>query len=184
MLKPSFSSQKTHVTLSPAVVIVNELNQLAASQRISRSQCVQNIIRAYLETEKTVVVLAGGSSDLLFFDDSAQFRPLIEITSGYTLIEDILIKCRCAGFEKVEIIGEKEVITALMSVVGDGSRLNISVHYEIERESRGTAYTLARARKHVRNKGTTFPKRKAFNTFITEFNNTWVHSRADHKLVL
>ena len=61
---------------------------------------------------------------------------------GITLIESMIAKLKEDGFTKIFLIGRKEIINDVFSIVQNGSKYGVSVEYVEEKDAKGTAESL------------------------------------------
>jgi NDP-sugar pyrophosphorylase family protein len=114
----------------------------------SRSDAVEKILKQYVVGGKTAVILAGGDPEKLLIKDLNILRPLVKIGKR-RLIEDIILKCRGAGFKNVIIVGFSVLIAKLYEVLGDGKKYDVNITYVEENKELGSAKTLELAKKYV-----------------------------------
>lgn len=114
----------------------------------SRSHAVEEILRKHLIESNSAVILAGGNPENLFIPQLETYRPLVDI-GGRTLIEDIILKARSAGFHNLVIVGSPIIITKIHEVLGDGSKYRTNLKYVEEQIPRGSAKTLELAKTGV-----------------------------------
>jgi NDP-sugar pyrophosphorylase family protein len=114
----------------------------------SRSDAIEKILKDYVLSKKTAVILAGGKPDKLFIREFGEYRPLVKIGKR-KLIEDIILKCREAGFRNIIIVGFSSLISKIYEVLGDGKKYDLSITYVEESKELGSAKTLELAKKYV-----------------------------------
>jgi len=133
---------KERVSLTLAPEIVNEIDsQIDGILIRSRSDAIEKILKKHITERKTAVILAGGDPGKLFIKELNTYRPLVNI--GKTrLIEDIIVKCRKAGFSSILIVGSSILISKLYEVVGDGKKYGVGISYIEENKELGSAKTL------------------------------------------
>ena len=115
----------------------------------SRSDAVEKIIRENIAERKSAVILAGGEPEKLFIKELGVYRPLVDI-GRRKLIEDIVMKCREAGFINIVIVGFPSIISKLYEVLGNGEKYDVAITYIEEKAGLGSAKTLELAKKHLR----------------------------------
>lgn len=103
----------------------------------SRSGFIENCISTYLQNSSTAVILAGGAPQKLKL--GKKFKFLIPVKEDKTVL-DFLFD-RLAGFGKVFIVGQREVINACFERISDKYN-NTEVEYIEERKELGNAKTL------------------------------------------
>jgi NDP-sugar pyrophosphorylase family protein len=140
---------KVRVSLSLDSKLVNEIDShVDGIITRSRSDAVEKILKQYVAGEKTAVVLAGGGPEKLLIRGLDVFRPLAKIDKR-RLIEDIILKCRSAGFRNVIIVGFSILISKLYEILGDGKKYDVNITYVEENKELGSAKTLELAKKYV-----------------------------------
>lgn len=115
----------------------------------SRSEAIENLINERIVERKTAVILAGGNPEKLFIKELNVYRPLVSF-GRKKLIEDILLKCREAGFVNIIIIGFASLISKLYEVLGNGEKYGVSITYVEEGKELGSAKTLELAKKYLK----------------------------------
>ena len=115
----------------------------------SRSEAIERILTNYLSDRKTVVILAGGQPQDVKISGLGVYRPLAKIGKK-TLVEDMLFKCREAGFKNIIIVGNPSVIAKIYEVLGDGMNYDLSINYVEDKEALGTAKTLEKVKKYIK----------------------------------
>jgi len=140
---------KVRVSLSLSEAIVNEIDKSVDGVIVkSRSDAIERILRKYTAEKKTAVILAGGEPEKLFVKEANTFRPLLNIGKK-TLIEDIVLKCRKAGFTNIVIVGFPIVIAKIYEVLGNGSKYEVNITYIEEKRVLGSAKTLELAKNYL-----------------------------------
>lgn len=140
---------KTRVSLSLDSNLVDDIDSRVDGIIVrSRSDAVEKILKQYVVGGKTAVILAGGDPEKLLIKDLNVFRPLVKIDKR-RLIEDIILKCRGAGFKNVIIVGFSVLIAKLYEVLGDGKKYDVNITYVEENKELGSAKTLELAKKYV-----------------------------------
>jgi NDP-sugar pyrophosphorylase family protein len=114
----------------------------------SRSDAIEKILKEYVLLKKTAVILAGGKPDKLFIKELDEYRPLVKIGKR-RLIEDIILKCREAGFRNIIIVGFSSLISKIYELLGDGKKYDINITYVEENKELSSAKTLELAKKYV-----------------------------------
>jgi mannose-1-phosphate guanylyltransferase/phosphomannomutase len=141
---------KKRVSLTLDEQLIIEIDKLVDGLRIrSRSEAVENLLRECVAGRKTAVMLAGGNPKRLFISELGTYRPLVDV-GGRTLIEDIMLKCRAAGFSNIILIGSAVLISRLYEVLGDGKKYDVGLTYIEESKELGTAKTLELAKKYLK----------------------------------
>ncbi|MBI4894378.1 MAG: NTP transferase domain-containing protein [Candidatus Aenigmarchaeota archaeon] len=115
----------------------------------SRSDAIEKILRENVVDAKTAVILAGGSPEKLILKGSDVYRPLVSIGKK-SLIEDIVYKCREAGFSNIVVVGFPAVVSKLYETLGNGNKYGVSIVYIEEDKALGSAKSLERARKYLK----------------------------------
>jgi hypothetical protein len=115
----------------------------------SRSDAIEKILKERVVDAKTAVILAGGAPERLILKGSDVYRPLVSIGKK-SLIEDIVYKCREAGFSNIVVVGFPAVVSKLYEALGNGSKFGVSIVYIEEDKALGSAKSLERARKYLK----------------------------------
>jgi NDP-sugar pyrophosphorylase family protein len=115
----------------------------------SRSEAIEKLIKERIVERKTAVILAGGNPEKLFIKELNVYRPLVNI-GRKKLIEDILLKCREAGFVNIIIVGFASLISKLYEVLGSGEKYGVNLTYVEESKELGSAKTLELAKKYLK----------------------------------
>lgn len=140
---------KERISLSLDSKIVKDVDSLVDGIAItSRSDAVEKILRKHIIDKKTAVILAGGDPKKLFIKELNTYRPLVNIGKR-KLIEDIILKCREAGFLNIIIIGFASLISKLYEVLGNGEKYDVNITYAEESKELGSAKTLELAKKYL-----------------------------------
>jgi mannose-1-phosphate guanylyltransferase len=129
-----------------------KLKVLASNRDLSYEKLLEELIDTFysrVETGKTCVILAGGNPKKLFINQLKTYRPLVNIGKG-KLIEDIILKCKKAGFDNIIVIGFKTIISELQSVLGNGEKHDVKLTYVEEKKELGSAKTLELAKTYLR----------------------------------
>lgn len=146
----AITERKQRVSLSLDSELIKEIDKDVDGIRVkSRSDAIETILKEYLEREKACVILAGGNPKKLFIKELKTYRPLVNIGER-RLIEDIILKCREAGFRNVIIIGFPTIIAKLYETLGNGGKYGVSINYIDERKGLGSAKTLELAKKYLK----------------------------------
>lgn len=141
---------KQRVTLTLDASLVKEIDQFIDGHEIrSRSEAIESFLREYLAERKSAVILAGGDPESLWIPEMKVYRPLVSI-GARTLIEDIVLKIRAAGFENIYVVGTNPIITEIYSVLRNGKEFHVNLEYIEEREVLGTAKSLQMIQNKVR----------------------------------
>ena len=140
---------KTRVSISIDSEILSKLDRQVDNVTIlSRSEAIEKIIDKHVSKNKKCVILAGGQLESIYVKDSKIFKPLVNLANNLTLIEDMIQKVSKAGYQHVFIVGPREVLSEIYKIVGEGKELHIE--YIEEKETLGSAKTLAHIRDHVK----------------------------------
>jgi NDP-sugar pyrophosphorylase family protein len=140
---------KRRVSLSIEEEVINDIDSQIDGIKIrSRSDAVEKFLKEYATVKRTAVILAGGDPEKLFIDGLGLYRPLVDIGKR-TLIEDIIIKCRDAGFSNIVIVAFPALIAKLYEVIGNGKKYDVNITYIEETKELGSGKTLELAKKHV-----------------------------------
>lgn len=115
----------------------------------SRSDAVEKILKNHLVERKTAVILAGGNPENLFIKELNTYRPLVKVNRR-RLIEDIILKCREAGFVNIIIVGFSTLVAKLYEVLGSGKKYGVNITYLEESKELGSAKTLESAKKYLK----------------------------------
>jgi NDP-sugar pyrophosphorylase family protein len=141
---------KTRVSITLDSNILAELDKRVDGIFIrSRSDAIEKILKENIIESKTVVILAGGSPEKLLLKGSDIYRPVVSIGKKI-LIEDIISKCREAGFLNIIIVGFPSVIAKLYEILGNGDKLGVGITYIEEDKELGSAKSLEKARKYLK----------------------------------
>ncbi|MBT3721563.1 hypothetical protein HOA56_02785 [archaeon] len=106
----------------------------------NRSQAIELLVNSSLGKNKIAVILSGGPEKDLKISEK-EFRITAKL-NGKTLIEKTVIKLKEEGFKKVFIIGRKNIINDVFSIIHNGSKFGLEIEYIEEIESKGTADSL------------------------------------------
>jgi len=141
---------KERVSLSLDRNVVKEIDSLVDGIIVrSRSDAIEKILKEHVVDRKTAVILAGGNPEKLFIKELKTYRPLVNIGKR-KLIEDIIFKCREAGFVKILIIGFSSLIAKLYEILGNGEKYGVNILYIEETKELGSAKTLELVKKHIK----------------------------------
>lgn len=141
---------KNRISLTLDGQIVKEVDGMVDGVIVrSRSNAVEKILKEHLMERKTAVILAGGNPERLFMREFDSYRPLIKI-GKMRLIEDVIMKCRKAGFNNIVVVAFPIVISRLYETLGNGEKYDVSIIYVEESKELGTAKTLEHARKYLK----------------------------------
>ncbi|NQV09259.1 NDP-sugar synthase [Candidatus Woesearchaeota archaeon] len=106
----------------------------------NRSQAIEHLVRNSLGDNKTAVILAGGSSKKLKLTKD-EYKLTAKV--GKTRPIDLgLKKLHQNGFKEIFLVGEREMLSRVFEVVGDGTSYGVKISYIEENNSRGTADSL------------------------------------------
>jgi mannose-1-phosphate guanylyltransferase len=140
---------KRRVSLSIDSKIIKDIDSLVDGNTIlSRSDAIEKILRQHVTDRKTAVVLAGGDPEKIFVKEMGIYRPLIPVGKK-TLIEDIVLKCREAGFSNILIVGFSIVISKIYEVLGNGEKDDVNITYIEETKALGSAKTIELVKKYI-----------------------------------
>ncbi len=141
---------KERVSLTLDSKIIKEVDGMVDGIIVrSRSSAIEKVLKDHLVERKTAILLAGGNPDKIFIKELDCYRPLAKI-GKVRLIEDIISKCRSAGFNNIIIVGFPIVISRLYETLGNGEKYDVSIVYVEESKELGTAKTLEHARKYLK----------------------------------
>ena len=115
----------------------------------SRSDAVEKLLNESFVDTEPAVILAGGNPDRLFVNELDTYRPLVNIVNK-KLIEDIILKCREAGFANIIMIGFSSLIAKLYEIIGNGEKYGVELTYIEENKELGSAKTLELAKKYLK----------------------------------
>ncbi len=115
----------------------------------NRSQAVEHLVGKALGQQKTAVILAGGPARGQSIE-GGYYRTTIPI-KGVPLISRNLRKLKEAGFTNVYLIGEQQILTAVFTLVQEGTKFGVHLTYVEDRQAKGSMESL----KAVRGKITT-----------------------------
>lgn len=149
MSPESLVKRRDRISLTFNQNLLRELDLYANQKKMSRSEAVEGLVRNNLENKKTCVILAGGKPRNLYIKELKTYRPLVKIR-GRTLIENIVIKVVEVGYAKIIVVGLKETISRIKSVLGDGLKYNARITYIEEEREMGTAKTIEAARDYLK----------------------------------
>jgi len=141
---------KDRVSLTLDEKIIQEIDGMIDGIIVrSRSNAIEKILKEHLVERKFAVILAGGNPDKLYSKEFDCYRPLVKIGKA-RLLEDIILKCRGAGFNNIVIVGFPIVISRLYETLGNGEKYDVNITYIEENKELGTAKTLEHARKYLK----------------------------------
>jgi len=142
---------KSRVSITLDTKVLSEIDRQVDGIFIrSRSDAIEKILKERIVESKTAVILAGGSPErLVLKGDNNIYRPVVNIGKR-SLIEDILTKCRAAGFPNIVIVGFPAVIAKLYETLGNGDKMGVNIVYVEEDRELGSAKTLEKARKYIK----------------------------------
>ena len=133
---------KRRITITIDGDLVNDVdNYIDGSLIRSRSEAIERILKEHLAESKSAVILAGGNPKNLWITEVKTYRPLVPLL-GKTLIEDIIIKLKNAGFINIFVVGTSPLINAIYTVLRRGDDYGVKIEYLEELEVLGTAKTL------------------------------------------
>jgi len=141
---------KSRVSITLDGKVLEEIDKRVGGIYVrSRSDAIEKILKENVVDAKTAVILAGGSPEKLLLKGFGAYRPLVGIGKR-TLIEDIVDKCRGAGFSNIIIVGFPIVISKLYEVLGSGEKYGVSVVYIEEDKELGSAKSLEKAKRYLK----------------------------------
>lgn len=134
-------SMKEKISITLEKEVLNDIDEIVDHIYIkNRSHAIESLVRKALGENKTAVILAGGNPNLLRIS-AKDYRPTVKIKGKY-LIEYQILKLRETGFNKIFIIGRKEILSAIFEILGSGEEKSIKIVYLEEKEANGTAESL------------------------------------------
>ena len=142
----------SRTTIQISDVLRKKLKILASNRDLSYEQLLEELIDMFysrIESGKTCVILAGGDPNNLFIKEIKTYRPLVNVGKR-KLIEDIILKCKKAGFDNLIIIGSQIIISKLSDVLHDGEKYDVKLTYIEETKKLGSAKTLELAKKYLK----------------------------------
>lgn len=164
---------KTRISLSLDKKIVDMLDLFIDGINIrSRSDAVSKFLSEYLNDKRTVVILAGGEPKNLIIEELDVYRPLVKISKDKTLIENIIEKCRSAGYSNVIYIADPAVIAKTYEVLGNGNKLGVNINYLSEKSGFGSAKTLEKAKSFVKSDFLCLPCDHFFDFDLKQLRDT------------
>jgi len=116
----------------------------------NRSQAFEELIKKAIVEDKAAVILCGGSENLLKFGEN-EYAPSVRIDKNY-LVEHQVKKLKDSSFKKIYIVARKKILSSIMSIIGDGSLLGVSVDYLEELSSNGTFDSLRLLKERLKTK--------------------------------
>jgi NDP-sugar pyrophosphorylase family protein len=144
------NAKKSRVTITIDTVLLKQIDSSVDGKTIrSRSEAIETYVKRYFKERNTAVILAGGDPESLIIKELATYRPMVLI-NGVTLIEDVISKIKAAGFERIFIIGQNKVISAIFGRHGRFEKHQVDVNYIAEEISQGTAKTLEKVRNEIK----------------------------------
>jgi len=131
---------KQRISLTIDGNVLKKLDALVDGELVrSRSEAVEKILSAHLESNRVAVFLGGGDPSNLKIN--GVFRPLVDI-GGQTLIEQNISRLKRAGFRRLLLVGSSELVGECFKVLGNGQRLGVEFDYLEETRPLGNAKTL------------------------------------------
>ena len=112
----------------------------------NRSQSIENVLKSYLDKNKTAVILLGGPEEKLKIGKKYVCEVMIH---KMTLIERIIKKLRENNFRDIYVIGRKKILESVFSILKDGKTFGTKIKYIEEKDSSGTADSLKLIRKEI-----------------------------------
>lgn len=171
-------TQKSRITITidPHILelVDNEIDGVAIR---SRSEAIEKFVGKYLMHQKSAVILAGGDPNSLRTLKTGDFRPLLPINDK-TLIEYIIDKIFSAGFQKIIIIGQSNLIKAIYSVIAPNHQLIEKIEFIEETKALGTAKTLELAQNRIKNDFLVVPCDTFFDFNLIDLYNFHVEQGA------
>lgn len=139
-------------TIQVSEELRKKLKVLASYRDLSYEKLLEELVDmsySRIESEKVCVILAGGDPKKLFIKEIKTYRPLVNVGKR-KLIEDIIIKCKGAGFGKIIIVGSSTIISELTEALGNGKKYYVEINYVEEKKELGSAKTLELAKKYLK----------------------------------
>lgn len=134
----------------------------------NRSQAIEHLIEESFSKDRKAVILTTGQSSYLKIDKD-EYRPTAKI-KGTTVIETALKKLKDTGFKDIFIIGEQTILTAIFSLVRDGKKYGVKIHFIEDEDPPGTAASLRLLKGEIK------------NTFLVVYGDIIFNSRDIEKL--
>ena len=107
----------------------------------SRSEAIEVLLEKQLASERTAVILSGGSTDTLIVPGTNTIRPLLTVDS-VTLIERMIHKMINAGHSRIFIVGQKATLDMIHEKLFPNRTFTGKLEFLEESRSQGTARTL------------------------------------------
>ncbi len=114
----------------------------------SRSEAIEILLKRQLRSERTAVILAGGSPKTLVVPGTNIIRPLVTINST-TLIEQMIHRIINAGHSKIIIVGQKKTLDLIYEKFFSNRMVADKLEFVEEVLSQGTARTLETVKDNV-----------------------------------
>ncbi|MGY4884994.1 MAG: nucleotidyltransferase family protein [Nanobdellota archaeon] len=105
----------------------------------NRSQAIESLLKTSFDKEKVAVILLGGPEERLKI--GKEYVPSIKIKDN-RLIEIQIKKLREYNFRKIYIIGRKNLIKEVFSIVKNGEDYGIKIEFVEEISAEGSAESL------------------------------------------
>lgn len=115
----------------------------------NRSQAIEHLIEESFSKDRKAVILTTGKAKYLEIDKN-EYRPTAKI-KGTTIIETTLKKLKDTGFKEIFIIGEQTILTAIFSLVRDGKKYGVKLHFIEDEDPPGTAASLRLLKGEIKN---------------------------------
>ena len=140
---------KTRITITIDPVLLDRLDSHINGKLVrSRSEVIEILLKKQLRSERTAVILAGGSIEHLSVPGTNTIRPLVTINS-LTLIEQILHQVISAGHTRILIVGQKVTLDLIYGKIFSNRTLAEKLEFIEESQSLGTARTLENVKERV-----------------------------------
>ncbi|VVB76011.1 Nucleotidyl transferase [Candidatus Tiddalikarchaeum anstoanum] len=136
----------------------------------NRSQAIEFFISKHLSQNRIAVILASKIEP---------FRILAKI-KGQPLIMHTVKLLQSYNFKKLFVIGEKEILSQVFTVLGTGQEYLMSIEYVEDVNPKGSAASLSLLKNKV---DSTFLVVPADNFFNTDINSFWTFHVKSGKLV-
>jgi len=149
---PLYPTKVRFISYFEQLIIVKEKISITINQKIlrdidstidniniqNRSQAIETLVEKALTENKVAVILAGKSENSKY---GVPARYALKI-SHMTIIEKAVKKLGDSGFKTIYILANKETLTTIFKIIGDGSTFNSKIEYADEENCDGTAATL------------------------------------------
>lgn len=130
--------QKISITISES--ILSEIDSIIDNVFIrNRSQAIEHLVANAVGENKTAVLLCGGNQLGI---SKGVYRPTARV-GKITVVERAVATLRSHNFKNIFVVAMHDVLTAIFSILKDGSSEGVHLQYVEEKESIGTAHTLS-----------------------------------------